>query len=144
MHLRLLVSIISAVLLVSGCRQPIAPPGNYDLTSKSITYLPNPVKVGDEVVFTYTVDNLGKSGVPAKTYDIVFYVNGKRVSFDHDTSLIPAGLKTTYSKAPGYYHFKASKPGKYEYKLIIDPGNRLKETDEANNVIRGFIEVTDQ
>ena len=142
-HGRFFISILSVVLLLSGCGKLIAPSGNYDLTSKSITYLPNPVKVGDEVVFTYTVDNIGKSDVPAKTYDVDFYVNGKRVSFDHATSLIPSGLKTTYSMAKGYYHFKASKPGKYIYMIVIDPNNRLKEFNETNNVVQGVIEVTE-
>lgn len=145
MHWKLLMPIFLAVTALFSCGKliviRIAPPGNYDLTSKSITYSPNPIKVGDEVIFTYTVDNLGKSDVPARTYEVDFYVNGRRVSFDESTSQIFAGLKTTYSKAEGYYHFKATKTGIYTYKLVIDPYNSLKETDETNNVIDGEFEV---
>ena len=126
-----------------GCKK-VAPPGNYDLASKRITWAPNPVEAGDHVIFTYSVDNLGSSTIPAKTYDVDFYVDGELVSFDHMTSDLYPGLKTEYSTSPGTPHFRATKAGTFAYKLVLDPDNRLKETDETNNVITGTFVVREK
>lgn len=123
-----------------GCKK-VAPPGNYDLASKSISWQPNPVEVGDLVIFTYSVDNLDSSRIPDRTYDVDFYVDGKLVSFDHATSAIYPGLQTVYSTSPGTPHFRATQAGTFSYKLVLDPDNRLKETDETNNIITGSFVV---
>ncbi len=119
------------------------PPGDYDLTGEVAQHSPGPIKSGDRVTFTYEVKNVGRSTIPAKSYDVEFYVDGRLVSFDRATSRIPAGESTTYSKAEGYYHVEGITPGKHAYRLMLDPRNGLAERDESNNVIEGTFKVAE-
>ena len=143
MFAKTVTAIMCLALLVAGCKKS-APPGNYDLANTSITFSPNPVKVGDKVVFTYTVINLGTSDVPEKTYDIEFWIDGKKVSYDYASpiSLAAGNRPITHSMAPGFFHFEAKQAGTYKYKLLLDPRDRVNETDEGNNVIEGTFAVT--
>ena len=138
-------SLILGVCLLCGCgfslQKPCAPTGIYDLTCKVTSISPATIYVGDKVVFSYSVSNLGSSTLPARTYDVDFYVNGSLVSFDHATSSLIAGGSTSYSMEPPYYHFDAKAPGQYSYKLLVDPTNRVPETDENNNVVVGSFVV---
>lgn len=143
--MRLLCLTVIALVL-SACGHPggpeQAPPGNYDLAPGAISWSPDPVDVGDEVSFTYSVENRGTDAIPARTYEVEFYVGGKLVSFDRAPPLpLEPGLDSTYSNSPGYFDFKASEPGKVRYRLVLDPGDRLSETDEANNVAEGDLDV---
>jgi subtilase family serine protease len=99
------------------------------------------IHVGDKVTFTYSVKNLGTSTLPDGTYDVDFYINGVLVSFDHATSSLIPGGSVSYSMAAPYYHFDAKAPGQYNYKVVVDPTNRVQETDESNNVVLGSFVV---
>ena len=128
------------MLSLCSCRKK-APPGNYDLMCRSITYSPSTIRVGTAVSFSYTIDNAGKSTIPAGTYDTELYIDGKKVSFDHGSTLLPPGLGSKRTRAPGYYDYKAYKTGWIIYRLVLDPEDRLKETDETNNIIIGRFQV---
>jgi subtilase family serine protease len=117
------------------------PTGDYDLTGKVIKLSPNTINAGDRATFTYEVSNAGGSAIPAKSYDVEFYVDGKLVSFDRATSRIPTGKSTIYSKTEGYHDVEAITPGVHAYRLVLDPQNRLAERDESNNVIEGKFEI---
>jgi hypothetical protein len=132
--------VASAQFCLSSCQRK-APPGDYDMVAVSVSVKPATIHVGDKVVLDYTVRNDGKDTVPGKSYNVDLYVDGNRTSFDHGTVDLGPGQTTDYSKAPGYHHLQPSKPGKYRYRLIVDEGNKLPETDETNNVLEGDIEV---
>jgi subtilase family serine protease len=125
---------------VSSCQKK-APLGHYDLVAASVTTKTSPIRVGDKVVFDYTVRNDGKDTVPGGTYNVDFHVDGKLVSFDHGTSDKGSGQKSDYSKAPGYFHIQPSRPGKYRYRLTVDEKNNLAEINETNNTLEGDIDV---
>lgn len=94
------------------------------------------------MVFTYAVENLGSDTIPARAYDVEFYVDGELVSFDRAPPLpLDLGMPATYSKDAGYFDFKPMRSGRVKYRLVLDPGNRLAEADESNNVVEGYVEV---
>jgi subtilase family serine protease len=144
----LLAGLILGMVIYRICQRIrwTAPPGDYDLAVSGISHVPAEVKAGDKVTFTYGVANLGKDGIPPGTYDVDFYVDGKRVSFDHRSSgLVPgADHGSTYSMAEGHHHWQPAKPGTYRYGLVLDEKNRLKESNEGNNLAEGTIEVKEQ
>ena len=131
---------------LSACAAPLqeAPEGNYDLVAVEVVHTPENVVVGDEVVFVNHLTNQGTDAIPPRTYRVVFYVDGERVSFDNGTGGLEPGGTNTYSKAEGYYHFKPTEPGTYTYRWILDKENNLPETDETNNVIEGTIVVAER
>lgn len=121
---------------------PTAPPGNYDLAVSAFSHTPTEVTEGDPVSFTYKIVNKGSSTIPRKTYEVDLYVDGTRVSWDHAThDFAPGDTGATYSMSAGHHHWKPLKPGTYSYRLVLDERNRLKETDETNNILSGTIEV---
>ena len=129
--------------MFAGCDQlPVtAPPGDYDLEATSVTFTPKEVFVGDPVVFSKVISNVGKDAIPARSYEVDLYLEEDRISFDHATSMIPPGGNIPYGMAPGYHHWKPTKPGTYTYRFVVDERNRLAETNEGNNQIIGVITV---
>lgn len=117
-------------------RPPVA-----DLTAAAITWRPNPVHVGDPVVFDHTVKNEGTTTVAGGTYFVDIYVDGKSVGADHGTSDLSPGKEIKYSMSPGYFHWKPAKPGRYHYRFVVDEKNTVPESSETNNVLEGDIEV---
>jgi len=97
--------------------------------------------VGDKVVLGHSIRNDGKDVVPGETYEIDLYVDGARVAFDHGTVDKGPGDESDYSMQAGHHHWQPTKPGKYRYRLIVDEANTLPETNEANNILEGDIEV---
>ena len=141
---RLGLCIFLGVAISSGCDLHWSRPlsgGSFDLTSFNFTVTPPEIHVGDRVGFTYTIINLGKSIVPAKTYDVELYVDGKLVAFDRATSPIGPGQQNRYVNPIGTWDSGTGPPRSVSYRLVIDPDNRILETDESNNVIIGSFEV---
>ena len=68
------IAFVMCAVAAFGCKK-VAPPGDYDLASKRITWAPNPVEAGDHVIFTYSVDNLGSSTIPV--WHLLLIVNSK-------------------------------------------------------------------
>jgi hypothetical protein len=97
--------------------------------------------VGTPVVFDKVVWNGGTDKIPGGTYFVDLFLDGRRISFDHDTSDIWPDSGIPYSMSPGHHHFKPDKPGVYHYRFVLDKENNLPETDESNNVIEGTIVV---
>ncbi len=118
-----------------------APSGNYDLFAESVTYNPTNVTVGSLVVFDKVVRNLGTDKIIGGTYNVDLFLDGRNISFDHDTSTIEPSREVSYSMSEGYHHFKPEKPGEYHYRFVLDKENNLPETNEDNNVIEGIILV---
>ncbi len=115
----------------------VAPDANYDLAAGEVTFSPSPVVAGSDYSVAYSVRNLGPSTVPGKTYDVEFYINGRLAAFDRSTSTLNPGSSNTYQDQ---YHANLQ-PGVNRYRLVVDPDNRLIETDKSNNVVEGTFDV---
>ena len=136
------LGLIGIGLLASCDQMPVtAPPGNYDLEATSVTAAPKEIFVGNGVVFSKIITNKGQDPIPGRSYKVDLYVDQELVSFDHATSRIEPGLTVDYGMAAGHHHWKPTAPGVYKYRFIVDEENRLKETDENNNVISGVLTV---
>ncbi len=126
------------VSVKNGGRGPVQA-GDYELTGKVIKHSPDPLRAGDGVTFTYEVKNAGRSAIPARAYEVEFYVDGRLVSFDRAASEIAPGGRSIYSKVEGSRHVEGITPGVHHFRLVLDPQERLAERDETNKVIDGEI-----
>ncbi len=117
--------------------KPTAPEGTYDLAPRSLHWSPNPVKAGDEVLFTYSIQNMGSDTVPRNTYDVEFYIDGNKISLGYETPMLPREELVPFESSKKNFHFKPLQAGKHNYRLVVDPQDRLKEFNESNNVISG-------
>ena len=114
---------------------------NYDLTPQHIKINPSPTYVGDKVVFIIGIKNQGKDTIPEKAYEWEFYVDNKLLNFDRSTGSLSGHSDTEYSMSDGYWAFTATNAGTHSYRMVLDPDNRLAETNESNNVVSGTFEV---
>ena len=137
------VGLASLFAFAKNSSRGYVPPGDYDLSGRVIEHDPSHIKIGDKITFTYEVRNAGTTSIPAKSYDVEFYVDGKLVSFDRATSGIAPGGRTVYSKAEGSYHVEGIASGLHTFRLVLDPRNKLAEWDESNNVVEGKFEAAE-
>ena len=131
---------IFAAFALSSCSPP-SQNGDVDLVAASVTHKPNPVHVGDKVVFDHVVANAGTSTVKGGTYYVDLYLGKEDVSFDHDTTDILPGGSVPYSMRPGYFHWQPTNAGRYHYRFVVDERNTVKERVETNNILEGDIDV---
>jgi len=170
---KIYVGILVALILLAVCvcfvrveKRPVTPvvSPQYDLTLTSVTYSPSSVKVGDKVLFAFSIENIGPDLVPNDlSYDFEIRIDGKtilRPTVKPDTDAawhVSIAGKTLYSRgfhkhagqariasytwSLPYSHFIATKAGPINYELALDPDNRAKETCETNNTVSGIIQV---
>lgn len=135
---------IGLALALSACSPPatqVAQTGDYDLEAASLVYKPNPVRVGDRVVFNYAVKNNGTNTVPARSYQVDLYLDGRLISFDHGTSDLLPGRTTSYGMSGGYFDWQPTNAARYHYRFVVDEMNTVRERIETNNVLEGDIDV---
>jgi hypothetical protein len=113
-------------------------PYDYDLRAESLKYAPNPVHVGDKVVFDYSIKNVGTNPVMDETYTV-------ELSVDKESSAIPGsrlepGKTFGYGMAKGYYHWKPTNAGRFHYRFYINCTG-FPEKNKKDNVIEGDIDV---
>ncbi len=111
-----------------------------DLVASSVRPIPNPVYVGDKVMFNFVVSNAGPHSVKGGTYDVELFLGTNLISFDYDTSDILAGGSVPYSMADGYFNWQPTNTGRYHYRLVVGR-TTLKERTKTNNVLEGQIDV---
>jgi subtilase family serine protease len=143
MHLRLLLSaaLLCLALSLDSCT-PEPPKGNFDLAIQSVSYKPNPVKVGAKVSFLFTIKNNGKDTLPAGSFDFNFYIDGRPVDIEGSLLSLPPGGTIRIGKTTGsQYHWEPRRQGEHDYRLVLDEKNRIRETDKTNNVLEGTIIV---
>jgi hypothetical protein len=117
-----------------------APEADYDIAAQQVTVSPKPVVSHGKYSLSYSVRNAGPTDIPGGTYEVEFYIDGDLVSFDRRTSDLPPQQSNTY-----HARFNADlTPGVHNYRLIVDPDDRLHEIDEANNILRGSFEVVSE
>jgi CARDB len=112
-----------------------------DLAVKEVSYQPLKPKVGDEVVFTYEVTNLGPSEAPKLGYKVTFTIDGEMVGLDAEAGPLAATKSYSYSKEKPYFHLKAKKKGKYPYEVKITMAAGQADPDLKNNVLKGYLIV---
>ncbi len=130
---------IAATLAVSSC-STVAPhatkSGNFSLKAAFVHFRPNPVHVGDKVVFDYAVKNDGTNTVRGGSYLVDLYLDGRAISFDHATSEIPPGRSSRYTMASGYFDWQPTNAGHFHYQLVVS-----ERHTRANSVLGGDIDV---
>ena len=57
----------------------------YDIKAEFVKYSPEKITLNNPVIFTYRIENCGKSEIPAKSYDVEFYIDNKLVNSDYAT-----------------------------------------------------------
>ncbi|MFZ5948696.1 MAG: CARDB domain-containing protein [Stygiobacter sp.] len=112
----------------------------YDIKAVSVTFMPYKITLMKAVVFNYIIGNNGLIEIPSKSYDVEFYIDNKLVDFDYNTPKVKLKGIIKYS-TQGKSKYIPKKLGKHTFKLIVDPKNRLKETNKKNNVIEGYFVV---
>jgi len=133
---------LALALAMSSCSRPTTPStGDFDLEAASLAYKPNPVRVGDKVVFNYTVRNNGTNTVLGRTYQVDLYLNARLISFDHGTSDLLPGRTTSYGSSGGHFHWQPTNAARYHYRFVVDEQNTVRERIETNNVLEGDIDV---
>lgn len=113
----------------------------YDIKAVSVKYIPQNITLMEPVVFNYIIENYGKIEIPPKSYDVEFYIDNKLVNFDYATPKLKVVKGTVEYSTRGDSRYIPKKLGKHKYKLIVDPKNRLNETNKKNNVIEGYFIV---
>ncbi len=107
-----------------------------DIKAVYVKHSPEKITLQNPVVFIYRIENCGKKEIPAKSYDVEFYVDNKLINFDYTTPKLKVKGYTIYSTEKESRYIPRV-IGKHIYKLIIVPKNRLKELNKKNNIIEG-------
>jgi len=113
----------------------------YDIKAVFVKYSPEKITLNNPVIFTYRIENCGKKEIPAKSYDVEFYIDNKLVNSDYATKKLKVVKGIVEYSTQGDSRYIPKKLGKHTYKLIVDPKNRLKEVTKTNNVIEGSFVV---
>ncbi len=100
---------------------PTAP----DLTVESITVTPEEPVVNETITITAKIANVGNADAGA--FNVSLYVNNSSIETKMIESL-KAGNDTTVS-----FSWTPTKAGNYTLKVVVDPDNKVSESNEANN-----------
>ena len=135
------ISIYLSVFVVLNTSVISQPKDEYDIKATYVKYSPENITLNNPVEFTYRIENCGEKEVPAKYYDVEFYVDNKLINWDYATPKLKLknGIVEYSTKGDSRYILK--KLGEHNYKLVVDAKNRLKESYKANNVIEGVFAV---
>ncbi len=95
-----------------------------DLIVTSITWSPTIPKAGENVTFSFTVNNQG-DGAAASSVGIP-YIGNERLSSVTFGAIEPGGVSTKSLKW-------LVEPGFHTVKLVVDPIEKIIESDESNN-----------
>ncbi len=93
----------------------------YDIKAEFVKYTPNKVILNNPVVFYYRIKNCGKDIIPAKSYDVEFYVDNKLINFDYATAKLKVKNGIIEYATKGSSHYIPKKLGKHSYKLVVIP-----------------------
>ncbi len=109
----------------------------YDIKAAFVKLNPEIVTLNNPVSFHYRIENSGKRSVPAKSYNVEFYIDDKLINYDYVSAKLNAknGIIEYTTKDDSRYIPK--KLGKHTYRLVIVPKEILKNENSANNIIEG-------
>lgn len=115
-----------------------------DLTITSLN-LPSNFVVGQNVVFTALVKNVGSAATPAGTpISASFLVDGKAVAstISSTASLAPGASETlTATDGPAGTSIWVATVGTHSVQAIVDDKNVIKESNETNNTLTASVSV---
>jgi len=115
---------------------------DYDIKAVFVKFSPKKITLKNSIVFTYKIENEGGLDIPAKSYDVEFYIDNKLLNFDYATGkLIAEKGNVIYSTENGAGYIPKI-PGKHTYKLVVNTKKLLKEANIKNNIIEGTFIVS--
>lgn len=115
-----------------------------DLAAELVRIEPPFPRVGEEIVFTYRVNNVGQTIAPPRCYSVELAIDGKVVNSTWSSPHpIKPGSYSEFSKASGFYDFRATKPGRVEYTITVQPSFYFKDSNPGNNRRLGTFDVLD-
>lgn len=117
------IIIVIAIILISGTENVVAQ-GSPDLVVSNVVWNPTSPTVGSSVTFTVTVKNQGNDAV-SSSY-IYYYIDGSKVDYDSVNSISPGGSATTTFSW-------VAQAGSHSIKAVVDPENKIIESNEGNN-----------
>ncbi|GAB4127448.1 MAG: hypothetical protein Fur0015_01060 [Ignavibacteriales bacterium] len=135
-----IISIYLFVIVVLNTNIISQPKDIYDIKATFVKHSPK-ITLNKPVKFTYRIENCGEKEVPAKSYDVEFYVDNKLINWDYSTPKLKLINGIVDYSTEGKSKYVPKKLGKHTYKLVVDPKNKLKETNKGNNVIEGVFFV---
>ena len=110
---------------------------DYDIKAVFVKHTPKEITLNNPVVFYYRIKNCGNNIIPAKTYDVKFYVDNKLKNFDYATAKLNVKNGVIEYATKGSSQYIPQKLGKHTYKLVVAPKKILSFENKANNVIEG-------
>jgi hypothetical protein len=148
-HKGLINIIFSIIIIIMGIiyfkYNYIAPKGNYDLVALEIKHSDNPnnfnkkckIKVGQRYYIMYSYTNKGNNILPSGTYGMFLTIGNKKKYNGSGGTPCLNNVKYTLTPSKINFYVAPDKTGWVNYKLVLDPYNRVKETDESNNTVEG-------
>jgi fibronectin type 3 domain-containing protein len=121
--------------------------GQPDLIVTSISWTPNPIAAGNQVVFSCVVKNQGTAATPAgTTIGVQFAVDGATSPInwsDTDTTSLAPGASVTLTANNGTngVNYWPATSGSHTVQAWVDDVNRIAESNENNNKLTASFSV---
>ncbi len=105
-----------------------------DLTASSVSWEPSNPKIGDKVIFSYSIENQGKG--KAGTSHSALFIDGTRIS-EQQVGPLDASTSTTGTFPKTW----EATPGTHKIMVQVDCNDQVTETNESNNVLSRVLQV---
>ncbi|MCC2686259.1 MAG: hypothetical protein K0R75_3158 [Paenibacillaceae bacterium] len=116
-----------------------------DLAVTDISWTPASPAVGNQVLFSAKIKNLGTVATPSGIINsVTFKIDGTNVSWEanYTTPLAPgASVTVTANGGPGGNKYWTATSGMHTVLAVSDDVNRIAETDETNNTYSETINI---
>lgn len=135
--MKTLCFLIACVVGISSCTRELV-----DLRAVVKDISPLNPKVGDKVIVTYQVVNVGPSTVSPGAYTVRLEMDGDLLSFDNagNSHPIQSGSAVEYKKKQGS-GYRLTKSGEIPYKLTVKASLFFRDSNESNNTLSGLLKV---
>lgn len=114
---------------------------NLDLAPLAVKFSPAKIKAGEKLTAQIDLENRGADDLPAGAALVQLVAADAQLYLGANPEKIPAGQKLNFKIPAEIWYLVPQKAGKYPFELTVDPDEKLAETNENNNVLRGTLEV---
>jgi len=115
--------------------------GRPALSCLGLTFVPQPARANAPATFRCELRNGGATDASAGSYQVQLEVDGVPVFLAPGPADVPAGRTATFTVPAEVWHFQVNTPGKYTYKLTVDPQRRVSAGSAAERTKEGVLEV---